>query len=315
MVLIVISQVLICELAVYEEDLIPEDINLVDIALEQDTDIILFGDSVMYWGADPRNGKLTIAAWIQKYLPRKSLQAIYKDAYQTEIYLRFCQYIIDQKKHPQLIIVPINLRVFSPEWHRRPEYQFEKEKIFLFFNNSKILQVFSKPLSVFKVFAPSISQYDFENTIVFNGDERVGKVADFTGQEYEIWSAKKMKKKIIFHYMQPLTESHPKLKALVSIAQLLKKHQIKVIFYITPVDYETAERYLGQSFHDQVEINKKQIKNHLLEAGVVVEDFSFFLGEEFFAWKKFLYPNEHLKVQARAIIANKLAQKVREIIN
>ena len=55
-----------------------------------------------------------------------------------------------------------------------PYWQFEKEKIFLSGNNSFLLRVFCKPLSIFKMFQRRITRGDYENTLVFDGDNFAG---------------------------------------------------------------------------------------------------------------------------------------------
>ena len=86
----------------------------------------------------------------------------YYDAYHIGIYLEYAQYIVAQENLPQVVIIPINLRSFSPEWDMRPEYQFEKEARFLRSKNSLFIQSFDKPLSIFQWYKPEITRQQYE---------------------------------------------------------------------------------------------------------------------------------------------------------
>ena len=115
------------------------------------TDIIYFGDSTIYTLGVGDKDKRTTSEMVEEITPCYSLGSITHAAYQMDIYLEFCRYITRQKQHPSFIIIPINMRSFSPEWDRRPQYQFEMEKIILRGGLLKqLLLAFYKPLRVFK---------------------------------------------------------------------------------------------------------------------------------------------------------------------
>ena len=97
-------------------------------------DVLLFGSSVEEYADSKDKDKRSISKMINSLSNKYHVESISGVAYHMDLFLELSKYIVKNLSHPKLIIVPINMRTFSPEWDKRPEYQFEKEK--------KILNVF-----------------------------------------------------------------------------------------------------------------------------------------------------------------------------
>lgn len=290
------------------EDKVPRNILLMEQYLKENTDIIYFGDSVLFWPENPVPG-MAISELLQELMPQYKVGLISHLAYTPDMYLEFCRFIVRKQGHPKLVIIPVNMRAFSPEWDMNPGYQFEKEKIFLKSGNPLVLSIFYYPLSVFKLFNRKISERDYNNIPVFASGVIAGKVSDFDNYSYRIWSESNMRNKIVLRYLYSLTARHRKVRSLVITAELLKKHGIPCVFYVTPLDYETAEKYAGAGFKDRVAENIALLKREFKLRGVNLLDFSFSLDSSFFNWKEFLYPNEHLTLKGKQFVAGQIAQE------
>ncbi|MCP5108847.1 MAG: hypothetical protein GY950_36020 [bacterium] len=275
--------------------------------LKRKTNVIYFGDSTVDATAKDDNDRRSISEMLGDLHPRRSLETIKHAAYHAGLYREFCKYIARQSSRPAVIIIPINMRSFSPEWDRRPQYQFEIEKIILRGGLLKqLLLAFYKPLRVFGYNFYTISAEEFSKTPVFNGTRQAGIVKDFNNKEYVRFSEKNMKKKILFFYMYTLSPNHRKLKALVETTDVLKKNNIKCIFYITPIDWETGERYFPGEFSGRLRQNTRLVQRLLAEKGIEVLDLSTDLTADFFYWR--LYPNEHLNQRGRMYVAHHVSR-------
>lgn len=264
--------------------------------------VVYFGDSVIRAvGLNETDGK-TLADLVCINTKERIL-FIDHPAYHTEIFLEYSKQILSSKGKPNLVIIPINLRTFSVQLDSRPEYEFVKEKVALRYSQSWIGS-FLKPALVFRLFnSLKISQETYENTSVYIQENRVGTVRDFKNLT--------IKQAFGFDYMYPLSYDHKKIKALVSIAKLYREANIKVVYYITPIDYQTGENNWGANFDEQVVKNIDIIKAVLSKEKQDVVDLSFLLGAEDFDWKRDNYPNEHLKETGRV----KLASEISRLIN
>jgi len=278
-------------------------------AKKEKVDIIYFGDS-----SDTNYGKedldkRSISQMLKDTLTDYSMVNISHAAYSADIFLDFCKYMVKQKYYPKVVVIPINMRSFSPSWDRNPGWQFEKEKTIL---ENKLLFMFFKTMETFdknnKRFN-KITQSEFENTEVFNGDKAVGIVKDFDKHEFRHYSEENMKNSILYFYMFSLKNDHRKLKSLAEMAKVLVENDIRPIFYITPIDYETGERYFPGEFSERLKNNIKTIKSALKENDFEVLDLSVDLKPDFFAWE--LYPNEHLNEKGRKYVTERIAETIK----
>ena len=109
----------------------PQQIRRLNHYLAHRTDIIYLGDSTIHHASPQDLNHGAISDMIQELFPHYSIGRVSAAAYQMDLFLEIVKYIANHDYSPKVIIIPINLRSFSPEWHMRPEYQFEKEKLFL----------------------------------------------------------------------------------------------------------------------------------------------------------------------------------------
>lgn len=274
--------------------------------LKAKTDIIYFGDSTIYTLGEGDKDERTTAGMVKDMTPCYSLGSITHAAYHMDLYLEFCRYITRQKNRPYFIIIPINMRSFSPEWDRRPQYQFEIEKIILRGGLLKqLVLAFYKPLCVFKYNFSTISRKEFLNTPVFNGSQQMGMVRDFNNKSYLTYSENNLKNSIIYFYMYTLNREHRKVKSMVEAATILTQNNITAIFYITPIDHETGEKYFPGQFLKRLRHNTQLICSLLEAEGVEVLDLSIDLTSKYFRWVR--YPNEYLRQTGRKYVAEKIS--------
>lgn len=215
---------------------------------------------------------------LDKQLPQYSIKAVASGAYNADIHYPFCKYMIKNDYRPEFLIVPVNMRSFSPEWDRNPNYQFEEERSWLAYD-SYLFRLFYRPLSVFKLNKREISQQDFENSPVYDGGVEAGRVRDFINITRGN-SDDNMKKKLVFYYMQSLSEQCRKVQSLIKMARLLRRTDINVIFYITPVNYQICEKYLGSRATERLRENTQVVKTALEREGCEVMDLSVSLDKK-----------------------------------
>lgn len=282
---------------------------ILEKAQKEKADIIYFGDSAISNYDNKDLDKRSITQMLQGMLPNRSIASIDSAAYKADIFLDLSKYMLKQKYYPKTVIIPINIRSFSLSWDKNPGWQFENEKAIL---KNKLLFMFFKTIEVFNKNnkLDEIAQSEFENTEVFNGEKAVGKVKDFEKHEFRHYSEENMKNSILYYYMFPLKKEHRGIKSLEEIAKILLENNIKPVFYITPIDYETGERYFPGEFSERLKNNVDMIKFVFEENNFEVLDFSMDLKNYFFAWEK--YPNEHLNERGRKYIAEKIAGIIRD---
>lgn len=283
---------------------IPDSVQQYRRGIAEGASCFYFGDSVVI-------GKLS--GKVQEFSGERRMVSIARGAFQAEMYDCFCEAIVRHGVHPRKVIVPINMRSFSEGWLMNPYYQCEKETYFVR-HDSFLAGMMFRPLSVFKALnLHRISQIEYESATVKDGEKVVGKIYDFDNPDFDICSDENLRKKLVLYYMEELRQEHPYLHALGRIARAFDPSQTRVIFYITPIDYKTGVRYLGERFRCRLAKNVGVVQGYLQHFGLKALDLSQCLPSDAFRWRKEGdYPNEHLNDEGIRLVALRLAERLRE---
>ncbi len=274
------------------------------------TDVIYFGDSTLHSVNKIDHDKTPLYGLVSEKLSPLSLGIIMHDSYQSEIELAYTKEMLKQKYFPKYIIVPINLRSFSPEWDLRPGFQFPDERVFLTYIHTP-LEIFIPFFENFQV--PEINSFDeriYHSAPVYNGDIFIGTAPQMEDTTHVPEYTDRLKQLMTYFYMNRIHNNHRKLKALVEIARLLKGTKTKVIFYITPIDIDTGNSLLGKDFEGRIAENSKLISKALMPYAHVINA-SNMLHTRDFSWKaEGWYANEHLLESGRKILSDKIAKDI-----
>lgn len=288
----------------------PSEIRALDKALDGDSiDILYFCDSSNFAYHRTDTDKRRTSLILDEMLTDRDILKVDHGSYETELFNDYLSYILSKNVKPKTTIVVVNMRSFSPAWDIKPSWQFEEEHFFLKY---PLLRSFYKPFGVFKlVNTNQIPIADYLDTDVYSGTEVVGKVKDFdfTTADPNVVTTSDIRKKLIFQYMYNLTPEHRKIKAIKNIVSLAQNANIELLFYITPIDYQTGEKYLPGRFNDQLAANINIIKGVLDSENIDCIDMSLDLDASQFSWT--VYPNEHLRIAGKRFVAKKLAQKLK----
>jgi hypothetical protein len=303
------------ELSFYSEIItrLPRNVRLAREFVRQGREVIFFGDSVDLSRSHLDGNKSPLHRMIQDRLPGQTIGPLVHEGYNMDTFLAYAGYISSSTRKPRLVIIPVNMRSFSPQWDADPSCQFDMERQVL--SGGYLKRVFLKPLILFgAVKQRGISREEYENTPVFNGSQMVGRVRDFLGESFREPSDGKTEKKLVFHYMYSLEPGHRKLVSMAKMANVLKRSGIKPLFYITPIDRETGDKYLGPDFTRRIKANTAIIKQVLTSQGMGCLDLSLDLPAGAFHWQPNLYPNEHLNEKGRLYVAARVAREAEKAL-
>ncbi len=267
---------------------------------------LYFGDSIIKAYAPSDHDTRSIAEMVTAQDPTIKIGDMSSPGYGLNVFEAMVTYISHASKKPDAIIIPINMRSFSPQWDMRPEYQFEKEIFFL--THNKFVFYFGKPLSIFQaVNFESVTSEMFRDTPVFSGKTQIGTVGIFEDKARQDTITEDIVKDFYqYDYMGQLDSNHRKLLSLQNIANMANEHGIHLYVYITPIDYEQGVQYVGPMFKQQVKKNTDVVCAVLKEEGVPCLNLVFSVGSKNF--EHGLLPNEHMKESGRNIVADELVR-------
>ncbi len=294
---------------------IPEPILHFQRLLDQGADVLYFGDSTL-WHPE---GSQTTAAMLQELLPDRNVGELAHAAYGLDVYRSYINFMLRQGYRPALVIMPINMRAFSPEWDQRPGYQFTQEKRVLALG-LPLARAFGRPLNLFGGYESAITQDDFLRSPVYAGTTKIGKVQDFEDEErvaplvegggeqfvyyQELPADGDYQRLLTYYYMAAVSPNHRKIGAMVDIAQRLQRVGVSVLFYVTPVNAELGDVYVGEAFRQQFAANVQVVREQLAAQGIDLLDLSFDLAAYYFT------DTEHLRQPGKRFIAEQLAERI-----
>ena len=283
-----------------------KDVRALEKCLAQDPDVLLFCDSTNAWIDAGDEDRRSIAALLDEKLPDAKVGVVERGAYHLQVYEAFVDLLIARGVKPRAVVIPINMRSFSPEWDQRPEYQFDQSQRDLRHADDAIHQAASPLLSVLQLGGvPPVSQDQFKNAPVYHGRRIVGRVRDFDNPRYATPSPERTRNKFIYHYMYALDGNHRKLAALARIVEKSRAADLNVLFYFTPLDHQTGEQHLPGEFRAQVEENVAAVFDQIGNRPAPIVNMSLDLPADDFSYH--LYPNEHLRDTGRKHVAANIA--------
>lgn len=288
----------------------PSSVNIVNTYSH--IDIVYFGDSSLKSVAKKDPDQRSMYTMLGDIFPQYIVQEFQHDSYQPEIYALLAKEISYHKDIPTYIIVPINLRAFSPEWDLRPGFQFNDEKVYLEFMHTP-LAPFLGIISNFEVTRRNADdEAKFAKALVYDGDTIVGNAAAFEDTRSISSYSERLKHFLVLFYMYRLHENHRKFQSLITIGNIFKKTDTKVIFYITPIDYQTGEKYIGKRFTQQIQENTALLRSILQKQGQIVIDLSLSLPTNYFIWpEEGWYVNEHINSEGKLFVVQEIAKKIK----
>jgi hypothetical protein len=267
-------------------------------------EIVFFGDSVVQTmalgDADPRLLPDMLAGELDEPVLRISQAAT-----GAQMHAAWLRYAARLSPPPRAVIIPVNLRSFSPHWERNPGWVFDD-----------VAAMIDHPLYAR---LGSVLEWDwgrptdeaFAATPVFVGGVEVGTVATLDdGAAGWAPSAEVRRSRYLVRYASDIERSR-RIGAFRSLVAEANASRFPVILYLTPVDVDAIEDNVDEATFAAVEANLTVLRDALattrwpsvdLSASVRAADFDHPIGD----------PHEHMKWGGRILCARALADAVRE---
>ena len=271
--------------------------------LQSRPDVVFFGDSTLSPIAGVDEDTSSTPTLLDKQLDGLTVGRYAQAGYHAEIFALFMDQLCSAPHPPQLIVVPINLRAFSPVWARDPGMQkaVVAERIRL--DENRLLRSI-KPIwrAVGGDSTALITRSDYMRSPVFRGDEQIGVVGQLRNGTVD--------EQFIMNYFYTLKRDHPQVAALREIARKAADNAIGAVFYVTPIDYQAISPGIAAELVDRVGKNIALIESQLAPYAPTLVDFSFGLHSRHFYYER--HVNEHLKTGGRAAVAQQVAAAIRQ---
>ena len=297
--------------------------------------IIYLGDSVL--NADHQNKELpsSLVNIFRNDIKEKVLE-ISAAAYTPFIYDKYVSVIKKYSDDTKLIIIPINLRSFSSSWYRFPQYQFHQECAYLSIINLRLNMkcinehiknlIFSERINVkteefleeiitAKGFLRSTKRRFFEDleqdcsyeikeniTYSCNNKEYLKQLVEYMQHGLNLKQALKVMR-YNYHYAENINDTNTSFLNIKNLAKIFNEGNIKVLFYVTPLNLESIQRFSGNIVTNIINNNINLLKNNLRGNNIYFLNLSDLLEKNHF---EDACACEHVDIGGKTKIANNI---------
>ncbi len=232
-------------------------------------------------------------------------------------YLALSRVLGITRSRPRLALLPVNVRCFSPQWDWNPSFDFAREIAAIEAycrapgrGIPRLIPTNKLPVRFWKRWAFHRRRvcYPLAEPDRVGGFARViaTKPADAAAVDFR-W-----RQIFIFHYLHPLAADHRQMRALGHLLRQLRALDVRVLSYVTPINYQAGVRLVGEEFATRVSETVGKVLSLVAEEGgeapvdpagrrQAVADWSSLLPEDCFFHRN--EPTEHLNERGRRRLA------------
>lgn len=269
--------------------------------IENTADVVLFGDSVLERVSRHDEDRRTLGQMVTENLAPRSVLTLSRSAHNPDIYLPLLRVMAKMRHRPDSIIIPVNLRCFSPQWELSPDWTFDQEKAII----TRYLRwrwASIKPVSNVHYDPEKHAEFDKRSVDYELSDFRsIGNFNNIIATEP---SRERSAAIFTYHYTHRLSPLNRRLQNLKECSEIARSIARRVLIYVTPINIEAIERFVGMKAIRIVSDNVETVRGALDQA-----NFTSWAGclseREFFSED---LATEHLNEMGRREIANRIAR-------
>lgn len=235
-------------------------------------------------------------------------------AYHAGVYEALVRAMVTMSSQPDVVIFPINMRSYSPQWFLNPKWQFEDiiGEARHFYEKGEELTVKGKIAGGVGYEEVQVRYPIVPITTICGFREWIERkpVTDVEAKE-------RYKVIFIYHYLHQLVRENPRVHSTVSIITTLLAADIRVICYVTPINHVAAKHFVGSVFTDFFCRNIKTLTETIAFCAGDTERLLFFDWSRIFAPPMFFHENspvEHLNEIGRRELCRILSLNVLQLL-
>jgi len=260
---------------------------------------LYFGDSVI------SNGEGSVDEYLSE-ISNREITPLHYPSYSQEIFFNMLTVMVNQGVKPKLVILPVNLRSFSPSWEQDYRWKFPNEDLVYYWGYDLPFRL----ARVFKINTGPIDTYEADQGLVMiEGQWKSIEPEPLTTYPEEIRSKIEYRMlKSLRYYGMDLKRSKS-LKFLKKNAELLTKHGINHLIYLTPLDQTELKRWLTGPEYKHVQANINTVFDLVKSETQYAVNFAYLLPTGNFDYPK-RRVSEHLTVAGKQKLADAIEKQL-----
>lgn len=289
-------------------------------------DVLLFGDSTAVLVSPSDLSRQTLPAMIERRIRPWHALSIAGVAYHPGVYSALAGALESMPGKPSLVVVPVNVRQFSPEWVGNPNTAhhalIEAIEAYRADPTAPVQTVPAFPSGNLLRPGPNTDEWrEFLATPVAYPGRQERTVGDFVASLSHIPPAGEGRADWIstafaFHFLFPLGPDNPRLRALKQTIARAQEFGAAVLVYVAPANHEAGIEFAGREFDTSLATKVETIRRACLDAAqdgsVAICDWSRLLRPaDFFVRDELL---SHMNERGRSKLAAQVANEIRELL-
>lgn len=275
-------------------------------------DVLAFGDSVMERISRHDSDRRTLGEMLQDIVPDHWLDVVTRSALNPSL-TRGLVEVVRRLTPPAGMLLPVNLRCFSPQWHLNPAWGFHQEHGII----GAWLADPEAPISPVSDVVDAGGLYgEFERTRVayeLSELDTIGAFRQVTAgiprtPEERLARTREI---FVYHYGHAMVPDHPRLADLVATVDTALGVGIRPFVYLTPINVEAAERAAGARLVEIIGSNASLVRR-ALGPRVEVADWSQAVSDRHFFHEDIA--SEHLNEAGRKLVATRIGELVGRVL-
>lgn len=289
--------------------------------LEDDVDIIYFGESSNFHGTIDDSTQFPISTVLDRLLPDLKVGVVHNSGIHAGTYYSAIQNI-DEASQVKYLVITMNFRSFTANW------RYSHSENYL----AKTERMLEPGLLIVNRFMVALRAYDYksneERTNQMKNDwQKPLGISDFeydnvlqwdSAMAWQTWleenpNLTKQNIGLACHYIKNFafnidTLTNERIHDFDKIMYLAKQRNYKVIFNLLGENIEEAERLVGHNLLELIENNRQILINRYSKQGAFVVDNLYDIPDSCFVDRD--WPTEHYNQKGKDLIARDLASQI-----
>ncbi|HZV53733.1 MAG TPA: hypothetical protein VFF82_02235 [Rhodocyclaceae bacterium] len=283
-----------------------------------DAQVVIFGDSTLRQTGRCDLERLGIDEYLAATIAMP-VMTIQHGAYSAYMFRSYARLIAQQTTRPHVVVVPVNLRAWSPEWADKPMYRFPLRSAYVDLRAGRIVDLlFVLPYLVSDRDRQETRQWIARRAVSLRGEmlgtngalagEHVVRDLDCSENEPNGSDRDILRRKFLWHYGTSAQNAAQMDSALTETIEELRSAGIDVLVYVTPVDRDAANHLSGERLVEDIDRRVASIGAVARSAGANVLDLHAALPHNRFIDRGVAC--EHLDDTGRRIVGELLGKKI-----
>jgi len=280
---------------------------IVDAEEHRKAEIVSFGSSIEYMSHPKEKDRRTMTQRLKTYLPDRKVIQFSQAAFTMKVLEPFIKFYRKYVDSNQFYVIELNMDQFSITDKKRFLDRTPERLSY----GENLISAMYKPLSIFNYDYGVLTEKEYKEHEIYLEGVYLGELDSlFNGQHLK--AKEVFRNRYLIQYMYNLDRNNEKIKSLIRLIKFLQKEKINSLFYITPYDYKSCEKYFDTEVcHRVLNGNIKVLTDILDEYNLNYLNLSKDLSTDYIATTP-MAPNGHLKGKGRDYNAKMISAWIKE---